>query len=229
MRAYWILPNRGQGDDILASNGGKIVPLRQILEPALRPPGFSHGVPTELLEKCGSKRFSQILFAQRFPDWTDHQQLFLVATPAGVDSSGRVVHLSLLFILDPHERPRFDLSDAGLPHEDRLHAHALTRRMAAPQRSDLWARSVLELSQLPSRRGPATNVELDRSAVRFDFLYTVASDGSIRKAVPWRKYPKRSMLVLLVLAVVGIGLGERACQHSTQPSVWTGATLCHFS
>jgi hypothetical protein len=69
MRAYWILPNRDQKDDILASDGKTILPLRQILDPKLRPEGFSHGVPTELLEKCGPKAFTEILFAQRFPAW----------------------------------------------------------------------------------------------------------------------------------------------------------------
>jgi hypothetical protein len=98
MRSWWILPNRGQKDDILASDGERILPLRQILDPKLRPDGFSHGVPTELLEKCGPKAFEQILFAQRFPGWNGDKQLFSVSTPAGIDSSGRVVHLGLLFI-----------------------------------------------------------------------------------------------------------------------------------
>ena len=50
MPAYWILPNRDQKDEIPASDGETILPLRQILDPKLRPAGFSHGVPTELLE-----------------------------------------------------------------------------------------------------------------------------------------------------------------------------------
>lgn len=67
MRAYWILPNRDQKDEVPASDGETIRPLREILDPKLRPEGFSHGVPTELLEKCGPQAFAQILFAQRFP------------------------------------------------------------------------------------------------------------------------------------------------------------------
>src|ERR1019366_677604 len=69
VRAYWILPNRDQGDETLASDGKTILPLRQILDPTLRPEGFSHGVPTELLEKCGPKASGNILFAQRFTGW----------------------------------------------------------------------------------------------------------------------------------------------------------------
>src|ERR1022692_4975178 len=91
MRTYWILPNRGQKDDILASDGEKTIPFRLILDPKLRPKGFSHGVPAELLEKCGPEAFAEILFAQRFPAWAGDRQLFSVSTPAGLDSSGRVV------------------------------------------------------------------------------------------------------------------------------------------
>jgi hypothetical protein len=67
MRVYWILPNRDQEDDILASDGGKTIPLREILDPKLRPDGFAPGVPAELLEKVGRKALAEILFAQRSP------------------------------------------------------------------------------------------------------------------------------------------------------------------
>jgi len=229
MRAYWILPNRDQGDDILANDGAKTVPLRQILEPRLRPEGFSHGVPTELLEKCEPKLFAQVLFAQRFPDWNGRRQLFAVSTPAGVDSSGRVVHLGLLFVLEPHEHPSFEVPDAGLSEEDRSHARALVRRMVSPRRGDSWAQSVRELSELASRHGPATNVELQRSVVPFYSLYTLGSGGLVSKAATWRKFRRKSTIVLIVLAAVGIWLCERACQHSTRPLSWSGELTCHFS
>jgi hypothetical protein len=189
MRAYWILPNRDQKDEISASDGKKILPLRQILDPKLRPEGFSHGVPTELLEKCGPSAFAEILFAQRFPDWSGDKQLFSVSTPAGLDSSGRVVHLGLLFILEPHERPRFDLPYAGLSEADKPYASALIHRMTSAGPGDSWAQSVRDLSELRSGRRPATNVALDRSVVRFDSLYVVGSGGVTKKAVhrwKWR-------------------------------------------
>ena len=95
MQAYWILPNREQGDEILANDGKHAVPLRQILDPKFRPQGFSHGVPTELLEKCGPKGYSEVLFAQRFLGWNGDKRIFSVLSTAGVDSSGRVVHIGL--------------------------------------------------------------------------------------------------------------------------------------
>src|ERR1700730_2830625 len=49
MRIYWILPNRDQEDDFLASDGEKTIPFREVLDPKLRPDGFAHGVPAELL------------------------------------------------------------------------------------------------------------------------------------------------------------------------------------
>lgn len=217
MRAYWILPNRDQGDDILASDGEKIIPLRQILEPRLRPEGFSHGVPAELLEKCGPKLSAQILFAQRFPDWNAGKQLFSVSTPAGVDSSGRVVHLGILFILDAHESPSFDLPYAGLSKQDQSYGRALIRRMVSRQRGDSWAQSVCELAELPSRHGPATNVELQRSAVPFYSLYVIGPGGLTKKLTTWSKVRPRSTILLMFFAAVGIGLCERACQHSVAP------------
>jgi hypothetical protein len=167
MRTYWILPNRDQKDDILASDGEETIPFRQILDPKLRPEGFSHGVPAELLEKCGPKAFAEILFAQRFPNWNGDGQLFSVSTPAGLDSSGRVVHLGLLFMLEPHERPRFELPYTGLSEEDQASASVLIRRMTSPGSGDSWAQSVCDLSELPFGSRPATNVALDRSVVRF--------------------------------------------------------------
>ena len=150
MRAWWILPNREQKDDIFASDGKTVLPLRQILDPKLRPDGFSHGVPTEILEKCGPKAFAQILFAQRFPGWNGNQQLFSVSTPAGMDSSGRVVHLGLLFVLEPRERPGFKMPFGGLGKEDQAYAKALVDRMTKSGPGDGWAQSVRELSELPS-------------------------------------------------------------------------------
>lgn len=222
MHVYWLLPNRDQRDDLLASDGEKIVSLRQILEPRLRPAGFSHGVPAELLEKCGPKP-AEVLFAQRFPDWNDGRQLFAVSTPAGVDTSGRVVHLGLLFILEPHERPRFDLPCAGLSEDDQSYARALLGRLASVRRGDLWAQSVRELSELSSPRGPATNVELERSVVPFHALYSVGPGGLAKKSTTWGKARARSTILLLILIAIGFWLSERACQHSPRPLVWSGA------
>lgn len=178
MQAWWIIPNREQRDDILASDGNTILPLREILDPRLRPEGFSHGVPAELVQRCA---VNEILFAQRFPGWNGNKQLFSVSTPAGVDSSGRLVHLGLLFILEPQERPRFDLPYFALSEEDQAYARALIHRMTSPTPDDRWARSVRELGQLPPGRGPATNVALHRSAVRFDSLYEAGPSRLTRK------------------------------------------------
>jgi len=223
MRAYWILPNRQQKDDLLASDGAKVMPLRQILEPKLRPPGFSHGVPAELLERCAPTPLAQILFAQKFPDWNAGRQLFCVSTPAGVDSSGRIVHLSLLLLLEQNERPRFDLSCAALSELDAAYARALMRRLTTPSPDDCWAESVLRLRELPSSRGPATNVELQRSVVPFYSLYAAGTAGLTRKATTWRKLRTRSAIFLLLVAAVGVWLCERACQHPSRPSTSTGA------
>jgi hypothetical protein len=221
MQAYWILPNRQQGDDILASDGGKIVPLRRILEPQLRPDGFSHGVPAEILEKCAPPQLAQVLFAQRFPDWNGGKQLFSVTTPAGVDSSGRVVHLGVLFMLEPQEAPSFDLPCAGLSEQDQAYARALSRRLTSPQRGDSWAQSVRELSELPSRRGAATNVELERSVARFYSLYMLAPGGGLTRKPLWARSRARSTLLLILLATLTIWLAERACQHPLRASAWS--------
>jgi hypothetical protein len=229
MRACWILPNRDQSDVILASDGEAILPLRQILDPKLRPEGFSHGVPTELLEKCGPKAFAEILFAQRFPGWNGDKQLFSVSTTAGLDSSGRVVHLGLLFILEPHERPRFDLSYAGLSKEDQAYAGALIRRMTSSGHGDSWVQSVRDLSELPSDSRPATNVALDRSVVRFHSLYVVGPGGLTKKAVNWRKSRTTMIIFLILFAIAGVCLSVRACEQSARPATHTGVVTWRFN
>jgi hypothetical protein len=203
MRAYWILPNRDQGDEILASDGDAIVPLRRILEPKLRPEGLSHGVPTELLEKCGKEQYSEILFAQRFPGWNGDKELFSLSTTAGVDTSGRVVHIGQLFVLGRGERPAFDLPCTGLPEEDAACARALIRRMTSAT-GDPWVTSVRELLELPPTFGPATNVALDRSVVEFHSLY-VLGPGGLKKKVTSRKM-KWFTGVLLLLIVIASGV-----------------------
>jgi len=228
MRAYWILPNRDQSDAILASDGETVRPLRQILDPKLRPEGFSHGVPTELLEKCGPKGLEEILFAQRFPGWNQDEQLFSLSTPAGLDSSGRVVHLGLLFILEPHERPRFELPYAGLSKKDQAYASALIHRMTSSRRGDAWAQSVRDLIELRSDRQPATNVALDRSVVRFHSLYAVGRGGSIKK-LHWRKSHTTAIALLILFTVVGVCLSVRACEQSSRPAVHMGVVTWHFS
>jgi hypothetical protein len=210
MRAYWILPNRDQKDEISASDGETILPLRQILDPSLRPAGFSHGVPTELLEKCGPKAFTELLFAQRFPDWSGDKQLFSVFTPAGLDFSGRVVHLGILFILEPHQRPRFELPHTGLSEEDKAYASVLIHRMTSYGCGDSWAQSVRDLSELPSDSRPATNVALDRSVVRFYSLYVLGPGGLIKKAVDRRKSRTIAIILLSFFVVVGMLLSVHA-------------------
>ncbi len=226
MRAYWILPNRGQRDDVLASDGQTILPLRQILDPKLRPEGFSHGVPAEILEKCGPKAVEKILFAQRFPEWNGGKQLFCVSSPAGADGTGRVVHLGLLFILDPHERPRFELSYRSLAEEDQTYASALLHRMASPR--DSWAQSVRELSELPTASGPSTNVALHRSVVRFHSLYDASPAGLTRTAAIWKSLAT-TVILLIFLAVVGAWLSARACERSSRADVQTGVILWRFN
>lgn len=238
MRAYWILPNRDQNDDILASDGETILPLRQILDPKLRPEGFSHGVPTELLEKCGPKAFAEILFAQRFPGWNGDKQLFSVSTTAGLDSSGRVVHLGLLFILEPHERPRFELPYASLSEEDQAYASALIHRMTSSGRGDSWAQSVRDLSELPSDSRPATNVALDRSVARFYSLYVVDPGGLTKKAASRMIVWTTAIIVLIVFAVVSVWLSLHAknyplalkhSEQSSRPAVQTGVATWRFN
>jgi hypothetical protein len=203
MRAYWILPNRDQRDDILASDGETILPLRQILDPKIRPDGFSHGVPTEILEKCDPGKFAEILFAQRFPNWNGDKQIFSVSTPAGLDTSSRVVHLGLLVILEPHERPRFDLPPDTVPKEDRPYARTLIERLTSPKPGDTWAKSVQELSELPAPKRPVTNVALDRAVARFDSLYFLAPGGVIKKASSRKRSRRTVAISLCLLAIAG--------------------------
>jgi len=227
MRAWWILPNRDQKDDILASDGAKIMPLREILDPKLRPEGFSHGIPTELLEKCGPQAFTQILFAQRFPGWNGDKQLFTVSSTAGIDSTGRVVHLGLLFILEARERPSFEIPYAGLSEEDRPYASALIHRMTSSGSGDAWVRSVRDLCELPPGSGPATNVALDRSVVRFQSLYVVRPGGSIGKALGRRTLALTA--IILLFAVMGAWLSVRACAQSSRPTVRIGVVTWRFN
>ena len=229
MHAWWILPNRDQRDDILASDGKTIVPLRKILDPKLRPEGFSHGIPTELLEKCGAKALGEILFAQRFPGWDGDKQLFFVSTTAGLDSSGRVVHLGLLFILELRERPKFDLPHTGLSEEDRAYARALIHRMTSSGHGDIWVQSVRDLSELQSGSGPATNVALDRSVVRFHALYVVDPGGSIGKSTIRSRLQMTAIVLLILFAIVGGWLSVHACEQSSRPAVRTGVVTWHLS
>ena len=99
--------------------------------------------------------------------------------------SGRVVHLGVLFILEPNERPRFELPYDGSTEEDRALCGALIHRMTA-EAGDSWARSVRELSELAAGSGPATNVALDRSVVRFHSLYAFGPGGTGRKGIDRR-------------------------------------------
>ncbi len=225
MRAYWILPNREQRDEILASDGKATVPLRQILDPKLRPQGFAHGVPAELLEKCGGKELEQILFAQRFPAWDGDRQLFAVFSPAGCDSSGRVVHLGLLFLLEPREQPRFELPYANLSREDQAYASPLLRRMRSHASADRWAQSVREVIEMPSGGRPATNVALERSAVRFHSLYDAGPGGLTLKPALWRKPLALSMVSLVLFAVLSVWLSARGCERNARASAQIGVLV----
>jgi hypothetical protein len=217
MPAYWILPNRDQKDELCGSDGEKVLPLRQVLDPALLPPGFSNGVPTELLEKCGPRAFGDILFAQRFPDWDGGKQLFSVSATAGLDATGRVVHLGLLFILAPHERPRFELSYGGLSEEDKTYARALLHRMRMLAPGDHWARSVRELGERSLGNKPAINVTLDRSTVRFYSLYTAGPGGLSTKLARWRPSGAMAIFLLFIFAMIGVWLFAQAKHHHLAP------------
>jgi hypothetical protein len=228
MRIYWILPNRDQEDDILASDGEKTIPFREVLDPKLRPDGFAHGVPAELLEHFGRKALPELLFAQRFPAWDGDKQLFSVSTPAGLDSSGRVVHLGLVFILEQYERPEFELPYANLSKEDRPYAKALILRIASPRAGDLWAQSVRDLSELRHLRRPATNVALDRSVVPFDSLYVTSPRGLVKKGASRRKSRTTTLFFLILFAVVGVLLSVRACERSSRSAIQAGVPW-HFN
>jgi hypothetical protein len=214
MRAYWILPNRDQSDEVLASDGHRLLPLRQILDPKLRPDGFSHGVPTELLEKCGPRGYAGILFAQRFPGVNGNKEIFSVSSTAGLDSSGRVVHMGLLFVLEPGERPRFELPHSGLSREDEACARALVHRLTSAGSGDAWVQSVRDLLDLSSDAGPATNVALDRSVVQFHSPYALGSGGLTKKTASRMKWLKAGIILLIALAVACVWSSARAVNCS---------------
>jgi hypothetical protein len=201
MRAYWILPNRKQGDELLVSDGFKTSPLREVLDPTLRPEGFSHGVPTEILERCDPGSLSEILFAQTFPRWNGDQRLVSISTTAGSDSSGRVVHIGLLLFLDAGERPTFEVPCAGLSSEDAKHATVLLARMTKDAHDDPWVQSVRDLLESSPDLGPATNVELKRSVARFSSLYTLGAGGPRRKGgMGWRA----AAVVIVIAAAISV-------------------------
>ena len=150
-------------------------------------------------------------------------------TTAGLDSSGRVVHLGLLFLFEPNERPEFELRYASLCKEDWPYAKDLLHQLASPGGSDHWAQSVRDLSELRSGRRPATNIALDRSVVPFDSLY-VASPGGLVKKTASRRKPRGTAIVFLILfAVVGVWLSVRACEQSSRPAVHAGEVTWHFN
>jgi hypothetical protein len=187
--------------------------LREFLLPALRPAGFSHGVPAELLEKSGPGE-SRVLFVQRFPAWQGDRTLSSVFIPAGADVSGRVVHLGLIFVLPSGERPRFDMPYSGLSDEDRPYAAALLRRMTTDDGSDVWARSARELLDGPDPPGPATNVELERSVVRFSSRYALGADGLMPR-FDWLAGARMAgigFLVAVVVMAVVLGLRAAGCR-----------------
>jgi hypothetical protein len=223
MRVYWILPNRDQSDEVLASDGQTLLPLRQILDPKLRPDGFSPGVPTELLEKCAPRGYAGILFAQRFPGANGDKELFSVSSTAGLDSSGRVVHIGLLFVLEPGERPIFELPYSGLSQEDKASASALIHRLTSAGSGDPWVQSVRDLLALPSDAGPATNVALDRSVVQFHSPYVLGAGGLTKKAASRMKWLKAGIIVLIVLVVACVWLSAHAVDCSMALS---GASHC---
>jgi hypothetical protein len=234
MRAWWILPNRDQRDELLASDGETVMPLRTMLDPKLRPDGFALGVPTELLERAGPTRVAEILFAQRFPRWNGDKILLSISSAAGKDASGRVVHLGLLFVLEPRERPSFELGLGGLSAQDKTHATALIRRLTSVGRGDPWVQSVRDVIDLPSDSGPATNVALERSVVPFEAPYVLRTGGAIRKAPNRLKW---TALTLLIVAVLGTWLSvhARTCSAPTpgnaprQAEVLTGVVSWRFN
>ncbi|HYA16624.1 MAG TPA: hypothetical protein VEF06_04115 [Bryobacteraceae bacterium] len=227
MQAWWILPNREQRDDVLASDGEAVFPLRNVLDPGLRPEGFSHGVPTELIERCGEQAIPEILFAQRFP-WEGGRQLFSVTAVAGVDTSGRSVHLGLVFILEPWEYPRFNVPWGGLPAEDQAYAKRLLHRMNLPAPGDSWARSVRELAGLKVH-GPVTNVALERAAVRFDSLYEAGPAGLVKKSIFSRRQGTVAIVLLILFGAAAVSLYERGCGRTLRVAAGNGVVTWHLS
>jgi hypothetical protein len=190
--------------------GSSITPLREVLPPAQRPEGFSHGVPTEILEKRLKRDLSEIVFAQRFPNWEKERELIAIATPAGMDQSGRVVHLGLLLLLRKGEPASFVVSLEGLCEEDRRYASVLLQRLSVDEPGDEWARSVRELLQADPALGPATNVELARAATRFASLYRLGPRRLVRKE---RRRVAFDLLVLLMLVLALFYMRQQSCGH----------------
>ena len=218
MQAWWILPNREQRDDVLASDGEAVFPLRKVLDPRFRPEGFSHGIPAELIERCGENAIPEILFAQSFP-FDGERRLFLVSAVAGTDRSGRFVHLGLVIIAERGERVAFRLPYDGLSREDRGHAKRLMERLTSPEPGDRWARSVRELAELPAER-PATNVALERSAVRFDALYDAGPGGLEKRSNFRRKQATLAIVLLILFGAASASLYERGCEQRSGVLIW---------
>ena len=192
MRAYWILPNRDQSDDILASDGETIGAAATDSRPEAAPGGvFARRTDGAAGEMRTSLR-ARFCLRNGSPTGMETSSCFRVSTPAGVDSSGRVVHLGLLFILEPHERPRFDLPYAGLPEEDQAYAQRSDSSNDVIRSAAISGRrAYATLANCPPAARPATNVALERSVVRFHSLYIAGPGGLIRKAVHWRKWRGR--------------------------------------
>ncbi len=171
------------------------------------------------------------------PNWNGNKQLFSVSATAGRDSSGRVVHLGLPFILEPLERPRFELTYAGLSEEDKAYASALLHRMTSSGRGDSWAQSVCVLIGVPSDSRPATNVALDHSVVRFRSLYVVGPGGLTKKAVNRSKWRTTAIILLTLFTVVVVWVFVHAKnwpfslrhQQFSRPTVQIGVVTWRFN
>jgi hypothetical protein len=100
--------------------------------------------------------------------------------------------------------------------------------MTSSGHGDIWVQSVRDLSELQSGSGPATNVALDRSVVRFHSLYVVGPGGSIGKATIRSRLQMTAMVLLILFAIVG-ELSVHACEQSSRPAVRTGVVTWHLS
>ncbi len=190
------------------------------------PRGFPMACRRKFWRSADQRLSKRFCLRNGFREWNGGKQLFSVSTPAGVDATGRVVHLGLLFILDPHERPRFELSYRSLAEEDQTYASALLHRMASPR--DSWAQSVRELSELPSGSRPSTNVALHRSVVTVPFSLRGGPGGLTRKATSWQSLAT-TVILLILFAVVGAWLSARACERASRADVQTGVILWRFN
>jgi hypothetical protein len=117
---------------------------------------------------------------------------------------------------------------ASLSKEDRPYAEGLLHRMSH-EGGDPWAQSVRDLSELRSRRRPATNVALDRSVVAFDSLYVAGPGGSIKKTKYRRRTRTIAILFVILFALVGVWLSARACEQSPRPATRAGVVTWHFN